>query len=217
MNTAAVTQLSLNLLLTLALNAFLQLIESFQLLSFQLLMDFDIPANVQITNQLFFLFINADVLDPQWTTGLIFNFDIEYSYVESAFDQNHKLFLNKQVFEGGFEMFNPVYNLGGLFLILVFVFIQALVVSLSWLTIKFVDKLLNSFRLVEGGKMSPTLGQKLGKSFKAYILQKQGQIFFNSFVLICKESMMHMILAGILFMNLPHDLQKEMKVSAPRQ
>lgn len=67
--------------------------------------------------------MNADVLDPQWTTGLLFDFNIEYNYVEEAFDQNHEIFLSSQVFEGGFEMFNPVFNLGGLFLITALVFI----------------------------------------------------------------------------------------------
>lgn len=53
MNAAAITQLVLNSFLSLALNAFLQLLESFQLVSFALIMSFDIPANVQVIRSCF--------------------------------------------------------------------------------------------------------------------------------------------------------------------
>lgn len=67
------------------------MLESLQVVAFGLMMNFDIPANVEMMKQIFFLFLNADVLDPTWTTGFFFSFDTEYSYVESAMEQDYSL------------------------------------------------------------------------------------------------------------------------------
>lgn len=65
--------------------------------------------------------LNADAVDPAWLDGLTFNFEPDVKYVEYAFSMDRKMFLNKQIYDVGFETYNPVLNLGGLYVIMVFV------------------------------------------------------------------------------------------------
>lgn len=64
-----------------------------------------------------FQLLNAEVLDPEWSTALMFDFDNDQNYVEQALAVNHPMVLKKQFYDFGFETFNPILNLGGLYLI----------------------------------------------------------------------------------------------------
>jgi hypothetical protein len=69
----------------------------------------------------FLSLLNADAIDPEWLGGVTFNFDPDVKYVEYAFSEDHPMFLNKQIYDVGFETYNPVLNLGGLYIIMSFI------------------------------------------------------------------------------------------------
>lgn len=127
---------------------------------------------------------------------MVFNFNTEYSYVESALKQEHEMFLKETVYEGGFEMFNPVYNLGGLFLICNLVFLEAFLVGSAFFAI---SKIFGKSIMNEGGEPKLSCCQR----FVKWINKKQKQIFFNTILLMIKEGSIYMLLSGLLFLHLP--------------
>lgn len=55
-------------------------------------------------------------------------------YVEAAILNDQPMFLSQQIYDVGFETFNPVLNLGGLYFIFVFILTNMMVLA----TFKFV-------------------------------------------------------------------------------
>lgn len=76
----------------------------------------DYPANVKYVMGVIFKLLNAEIIDPLWSTAYIYNFNNDIQYVEYAMEQNHPMFLSKAIYDVGFETFNPILNLGGLYI-----------------------------------------------------------------------------------------------------
>lgn len=97
------------------LSTFLNMIGALNIVCFQLMLNLDYPANVQLIMGNILKLLQADVIDPVWLDGSVFDYSSDERYVEYAMDQNHPMFLKKQIYDCGFETYNPVLNLGGLY------------------------------------------------------------------------------------------------------
>lgn len=95
-----------------------------------------LPPNVQMFQNVLVRLINVELLDPEWTTSYVFDFDKDIELVETMQDQNTQTILGNQIINMGFETFNPILNLGGLFIILNFSLVITLasmvVISISY-------------------------------------------------------------------------------------
>lgn len=91
------------------------MIGALNIVCFQLMLNLDYPANVQLIMGNILKLLQADVIDPVWLDGSVFDYSSDERYVEYAMDQNHPMFLKKQIYDCGFETYNPVLNLGGLY------------------------------------------------------------------------------------------------------
>jgi hypothetical protein len=98
------------------------------IICFMVLLDLDYPANVQAVIRMLFSFINAELLDPEYTTAYVFDLTVDEDFVEQAFVDNFKMFLNRRFYDVGFESYNPQNNLGGLYIYLVFIKTQMAVI-----------------------------------------------------------------------------------------
>ena len=63
--------------------------------------------------------LNFEVLSPEITTELIWDTSTDYDYVDSLILTGEKTVLSSQIQEVGFETFNPILNVGGLFVMFV--------------------------------------------------------------------------------------------------
>ena len=65
-----------------------------------------------------FTILNAEVLDPDWTTKLFLNFDIDELFAQEMFLAKADMMLQPQVYDAGYETFNSILNVGGLYMML---------------------------------------------------------------------------------------------------
>lgn len=107
-----------NLVLGASLVHLLSMINSLQVIIFQTMMNLIFPGNVQFFSKIIISILNAEILDPAWTTELVFDFQKDYMIVNAIDQLDIKTNLNDQIKELGFETFNPILNLGGLFIII---------------------------------------------------------------------------------------------------
>lgn len=108
------------------------------------------PANVSFVSNLLIQLINAEVISSDWTTALVFNFEPDIEFVETAMDQELELSLKLSIYELGFETYNPILNLGGLYIFLVYIALKVLFFIVIFLYGKWNKKYKISFE-EEGG------------------------------------------------------------------
>lgn len=84
----------------------------------------DQPANVNVTIFIIWTLINFEIIDPSISTALIFDFRIDEVYVERAREIQRQMSLQPQIYTIGFESYNPVLNLGGLYVIISLIIVQ---------------------------------------------------------------------------------------------
>lgn len=51
------------------------------------------PGNVKLLHQVLITVLNAEVIDPDWSTKLIFNFDIDEIYAEEMMKSRMSMML----------------------------------------------------------------------------------------------------------------------------
>ena len=98
------------------------------------------PANAVILLRNLKTIINAEVLDPEWTTKLIFDFEFEeilVKLINEAKDENH--LLNNHLRDMGYETFSVVLNIGGLALFFVKYLIDLFIFAALFIIVKFVE------------------------------------------------------------------------------
>ena len=59
--------------------------------------------------------VNFDLINSEWITRLLFNFDKEEELVNRITQSNHRTILSENLQEMEYETFNPVLNVGGIF------------------------------------------------------------------------------------------------------
>lgn len=83
--------------------------------------------------EILFLIVNAELIDPSWSTELIFDFELDKEYVDEALDNEEpQKYLHSSIYEMGFETYNPVLNLGGVYVFFVWIlFMQTIFFALK--------------------------------------------------------------------------------------
>lgn len=94
--------------------------------------------------------LNAEIIDAGLLDQVVFDYTSDVLYVEAALVEEQPMFLSQQIYDVGFETYNPVLNLGGLYFIFLFILVNMMVLSVfkvvMWLLRKF------SLRMEEGGQ-----------------------------------------------------------------
>lgn len=86
MDASAIATITLNLFLSLGLNRLLGMINALHIIAYQMMCNLDFPANVSYFMGIVIHLLNADILDPDWTTAYLFHFNNDINYVEFALE-----------------------------------------------------------------------------------------------------------------------------------
>ena len=60
---------------------------------FMFMMNLKAPANLQFFNEILVGLLNVEVIDPEWSTKLVFDFSIDESFIDDAFNEEQDMFL----------------------------------------------------------------------------------------------------------------------------
>lgn len=129
--------------------------------------------------------------------------------------------LQPQIYTIGFESYNPILNLGGLYVIISFTMVQMFVIGLYYALRHFMKR---PESVSEGGEVSkgeesssstedePKDEVKPKVTWKTKcmgMLRRHSQsLFFEQPIVIIKESFIQLFLSGLLFFTMPWDLKK---------
>lgn len=152
MNAVALTQIVLNVFISASLSMFFSLIGTLNIICFQLMIKLDYPGNVQLIMGTILRLLNAELLDPTLLDQVVFDFSTDVLYVEAAIVKVQKMFLSQQIYDVGFETYNPVLNLGGLYFIFLFILINMTVLAAFKLVMLFLKVRKPISSLEEGGQ-----------------------------------------------------------------
>lgn len=117
-NFVAVTQISINLFVSLSMSLFIGVIDTLNVVCFSSMFKQDPPPNKELYNKALVEFLGAEVIDPSWTTELIYDFDTELDLIDEM-TTDGKLsdtVLKRNIYDLGFEQFDPILNTGGLYI-----------------------------------------------------------------------------------------------------
>lgn len=126
MNVLMFAQFTLNLIIQVGLSYILGTFHILQIVCFQTMMNIEYPANAQFASHTIIDILNADVLNPELVYNLLFNFNFDLQ-LDSLLENDERywsLNIIPQIKDMGFKTFNPILNLGGLFIVFLFVTVQ---------------------------------------------------------------------------------------------
>lgn len=158
-------------------------------------MKFDPPANKLFVLSIFIRILNVEVLDPEWTTELMFDFNADENYVFEKLTNGTLENLDQKIYDLGFESFDPIRNSGGLFIFYLFaVSFITLIVCIS-IVLMIYRKRCKRRTSAEGGQEnqpSPTpynkLMRKLKKKARSIVESIMVAHFFNFPLMLLLES-----------------------------
>lgn len=120
------------------------------------MMQVDTPANVSLLSGILYMMVDAEVIDPSWSTALVYDFHYDEDYVNEAMESDVKMLLSKQMYELGFTTYNPVLNIGGLYVFFIIISIEMVVLATIWAIIKILKHMQKTQS--EGGDPSIEVG-----------------------------------------------------------
>ena len=103
------------------LNKYLGGIQAIQLIYFQSNCNIQSPSNIFHFLRIIGSVVNFDILEPEWTTEQFFDFQFEKALGEMQGELEEKSVLNQNMQENGYETFDTMQNIGGVFIVLVLV------------------------------------------------------------------------------------------------
>lgn len=115
------SQFALNYIFNSSFNSLLASIASIQIIMFQLCKVQSWPSNLTSVMRILSQIINFEIFDPTLVTKQIYDFSKDYEIANKA--QNRNEVLNFQLVEAGIGSYNPILNVGGLFFIIVLMFL----------------------------------------------------------------------------------------------
>lgn len=106
---------AINFAIALTLSQVMSTFGAIQIICFQTMMNLKQPGNVRLFHQVLATILNAEVIDPDWTTKLLFDFEIDETYAEEMMKARISMMLQPQIYDMGFDSYNPILNCGGLY------------------------------------------------------------------------------------------------------
>jgi len=153
------------------------------------------------------------VLDPEYTTELVWDMSMEYDYVDELLLSGKETVLSVHILEIGFDTFNPILNVGGLFVLFSIMGAQmaiALVVSILWILLK---KL--SATLFEGGESLRKPKTSVWEKIKKVTVNHISSLLINSPLVLLAESLVQVFVAALIHYNLPREQAEKMQQNMP--
>ena len=157
------------------------------------MMNLSYPSNASFFANAIISVLNVDVLSPDILNNWLFNFESDNRLMDILNEPNSnytdKNILIPTIKEMGFNSYNVVLNLQGLFMVFIFIFIEYLILALGLLAQFFIKRKLQQY---EGGeeiwkyKIRPHL-KKLKKS-----------MLFKQPILVVLEAVLQITMAGML-------------------
>jgi hypothetical protein len=140
MNAFAIIQVGINVLVSVSLSQLLAMISSLNIICFSSMIKTDQPPNKQYVNGIFVRILGAEVIDPSWSTELIFDFEPDEEYINDLLinDKLDSTSMGANIYDLGFETFNPILNSGGFYII----YIATLMLMGAIILVKVVSKMM---------------------------------------------------------------------------
>jgi hypothetical protein len=159
MNAFVFVQVGINIVISVSLSQLLAMISSLNIIVFSSMIKTKSPANKQYVNGIFVGILGAEVIDPSWSTELMFNFEADEEFVNELLvnDMLDETSIGSNIFDLGFETFNPILNSGGFYIIYLFTLIlMGIILSIKAgsYALKKAVKILRLPASNEGGEMS---------------------------------------------------------------
>lgn len=85
--------------------------------------------------------VNVEVVESEQSTEKWFDFDQDEELVTKIDNKKGKTILSEQIKDMGFETYNPILNIGGLFLAINFYFVLLVYAAFLVAALKFMDRL----------------------------------------------------------------------------
>ena len=79
-NSVGLSQLAINFVVSAGLSTLLNTISALHIMCFMSMMALLQPANLQFFLAIFVDLVNLDIIDPEWSTALIFDFSYDENY-----------------------------------------------------------------------------------------------------------------------------------------
>lgn len=80
------------------------------------------PVNLTVVLQIIGEIMNFEIIDPVLITGQMFDFDPDEDYAQ-LMQTEYQSRVRFQLVDMGFETYNPILNVGGIFFIMLYFFI----------------------------------------------------------------------------------------------
>jgi hypothetical protein len=182
-------------MMALSVNYFVGALNVLQVMSFQSLVNSVPPSNFEFVFGELIKFLNVEVLDPQWTTQIVFDF----SYAEDKVEMiNHtETILIPILKDSGFETYDPVLNSGGISIIL-----SGLIILLL------IKGIIEFLRYLRSKKLSFEGGSKIKQILKSWKLKAKSVLLDNLIyktLFVLMKGSFTLSLSGIIFLKDPED------------
>ena len=82
--------------------------------------------------------VNFEILDPKWAYFLNFTYDEEIGEIQS--EMGEEAYLTENLIQNEYQTFNPILNIGGLFIILIYSCVLYLIYPIVKCCLKKSDK-----------------------------------------------------------------------------
>ena len=112
------------------MNRFFGSIGAIQIIVYQNLCNIQHPANSYHFNRIVRTVVDFDILDPEWTTKYLMNFDYDEIIGNKQDQLGDQAILNYNFKDNEYDTFNPILNLGGNFMIIIYGILCLLLIEL---------------------------------------------------------------------------------------
>ena len=173
MTAAFVGILILNIVFSGLLNKMISAIRSLQIITHLLMLSIIVPGNVNLVMSVLLPITQFDILDPDWTTDLVLEFD-EPAHENSQYE------IPDQTRDLGYETRNSMLNLGSIAIFLGGWFVKVIMYSTILVPITRFTTKLAKFRHVQRGKL-----------------------FFNEFLALSSEAYLELLISAVFNYQMP--------------
>ena len=143
--------------------------------------------------------LNIELIDPDWSTALVFDFDPDEIFIENQFNNDTDMYLNVQQYDLGFETYNPIINLGGVYLLLSITLIEIF----AFISFGVGRRIIKGKNYDQEGGAKELIRRKCRVIFQSWFINHRSSLFFNNVIYLMQESLVQLSVSGLLYLNMP--------------
>ena len=196
MNSVAASQIVLNFFLSAGLMHFFDMLNALQVMCFMTMINQRFPANAQLFVNTIIGILNVDILNPDFLNDMLFNFDRDQQLMEILKDEKNTTYADLNILipsltEMGFETYNVILNLQGLFMVFILLIVEYVVLALLLPILYCLEvRRRREKRMYEGGKRSRSCIKRWLWRVGPRIKRFKQSLLFNQPVLVVQEAVL---------------------------